>query len=119
VVIDALGSPAAIPRAIARILAAVSPLCPEVRMAPGADRDHPVCGAASIFAKTSRDGALAEIAAAWGEVGSGYPSDPKTRDWLTRWAATGEPWPPFVRTRWGTIGDLERGRPQVDTIDPA
>ena len=47
---------------------------------PKADATYPVVGAASIFAKVERDAAIAAI----GEpIGSGYPSDPVTRAWLS------------------------------------
>ena len=105
--IDALGPPSAIPRVIARLQAEVGDACrPEWVMEPKADQTYPVVGAASIFAKTTRDDQLAEHAAEAGALGSGYPSDPTTRAWLTQWARTGQPWPPFVRTRWQTVIDL-------------
>ena len=50
------------------------------------------CGAASIFAKVARDAAIAAL----GEVGSGYPSDPVTRAWLTGFIQRGEPFPSCV-----------------------
>jgi ribonuclease HII len=107
VIIDALGHPSTLPKVQARLEAAVAPLRPVWTIVPKADRDHPVCGAASIFAKTTRDAALAETAERWGELGSGYPSDPKVKAWLQAHLATGAPWPSFVRTRWGTVRALE------------
>lgn len=106
VVLDALGSPAAQPAVRARLLQAIRPLQPEILIEPKADQNHPVCGAASIFAKTERDRALAEIQAQVGPLGSGYPSDPKTRAFLVAHARTGAPWPAFVRTRWATVAAL-------------
>lgn len=108
VVLDALGPVAGLGRAVARLAArwGVHGLHPEVTMAPKADATHPVCGAASIVAKTTRDALLATLDAAHGPIGSGYPSDPATREWLAAWARTGRPWPDFVRTRWGTVRDL-------------
>jgi ribonuclease HII len=108
-ILDALGPPSGTDRVIARLRKLIAPLDPEIRIEPKADRNHPVCGAASIFAKTARDAALAEIDAAHGPLGSGYPSDPVTRAWLEAHAATGDPWPDFVRTRWGTITSLAAG----------
>jgi ribonuclease HII len=46
---------------------------------------------------------LEALKAAWGDFGSGYPSDPATKAWLAAHAKTGKPWPDFVRTRWETI----------------
>lgn len=109
VIIDALGHPTTLPKVQRRLAAAVAPLDPSWTIVPKADRDFPVCGAASIFAKTTRDAALAEHALQWGELGSGYPSDPKVKAWLRAHLETGRPWPAFVRTRWGTVQALQQG----------
>ena len=77
-------------------------------MMPKADAHFVVVGAASIVAKTMRDDRLLTQQETWGAFGSGYPSDPKTRAWLNTLAAEGTPWPSFVRTRWGTVRDIER-----------
>ncbi len=108
--IDALGHPRTLHRIVARLREASG--CSEdipFIMEPGADATFPEVGAASIFAKTTRDRALdayrAEFAAC-GDFGSGYPSDPKTRKWLADWHSSDRPWPELVRTRWGTVRDL-------------
>jgi ribonuclease HII len=105
--VDALGHPATLP-ALQRRLQAQLPrrLRPTWTIEPRADATWPVVGAASIFAKTTRDEALDGWRTAFGDFGSGYPSDPKTKAWLAAWAGTGAPWPEFVRTRWATISDL-------------
>ena len=104
VLIDALGHPSTLPKVIDRLRAAVGPDGPsEWVMEPKADAKFPAVGAASIFAKTTRDGLLDAHKGAFGDFGSGYPSDPATRAWLTSWARSGRPWPDFVRTRWATI----------------
>ncbi|MCO4745757.1 MAG: ribonuclease HII [Proteobacteria bacterium] len=100
--IDALGPPRGIPKVIARLQAQLD-FTPKWIMEPKADHTYAVVGAASIYAKTTRDGALDAIREAHGALGSGYPSDPKTRGWMLEWAKTGEDWPDFVRTRWGTV----------------
>jgi ribonuclease HII len=110
VICDALGHPKTLPAVVARIRA----LIPAERtdrewiMAPKADQDHAVCGAASIFAKTSRDAALDPWREEHGDFGSGYPGDDKTRDWLAAWMKTERPWPHFVRTRWETIVNVQQ-----------
>jgi len=43
-----------------------------------ADFNHPVVGAASIIAKVAREEAVSEIKKKFGNIGSGYPSDPIT-----------------------------------------
>lgn len=106
VFVDALGHPSALPRIVTRILDQLpDDLRPTFTMAPKADATWAVVGAASIFAKTVRDELLDELRPTWGELGSGYPSDPKTRAWLDEWARKGEAWPSFVRTRWSTVSE--------------
>lgn len=109
VVMDALGPPRTLPALVQRFRAALAPdgLDPKWTIAPKADLDFPVCGAASIFAKTTRDGALEDLKRTWGDLGSGYPGDEVTRRWLLAHARTGAPWPHFVRTKWSTIPDIE------------
>lgn len=104
VIVDALGHPRTLPATVERLRTMVGPeIDPEWTMEPKADARYAPVAAASIFAKTTRDAALADLAERWGELGSGYPSDPVTRAWLEGWSASGEPWPAFVRTRWATI----------------
>ncbi len=104
VVIDALGHPRTLPKIVARLQSRV--YAAEWLMEPKADALYPVVGAASIFAKTDRDAALAVLATAHGDLGSGYPGDPKTKAWLAKHHATGKAWPAFVRTKWATITNL-------------
>lgn len=68
-----------------------------------ADDTYPVVSAASIVAKVVRDRAISELEVEYGEVlGSGYPSDPRTIDFLERWINDkGNP-PPFARCSWET-----------------
>lgn len=108
VIVDALGPPRALPALIERLRRQLdTPV--EWVMEPEADANHPVVGAASIFAKTTRDADIEALKAEWGEFGSGYPHDPQTRRWLSEWFGSGRPWPTFVRTRWSTIGLLAQG----------
>ena len=107
VLVDALGPPRGIPRVIERLQAALPDgLAPKWVMEPKADHTYAVVGAASIVAKTTRDGDLEALKAEHGELGSGYPHDPHTRRWLEARARARRPWPAFVRTRWGTIRQL-------------
>jgi len=81
----------------------------------GADDRYPCCAASSILAKTSRDAALEEIAEAQGvRIGSGYPSDPRTVDFLRELWARESRWPDFVRTKWETarriVAESAQGR---------
>lgn len=107
VFLDALGHPSTLPALKRRLLAGLpADLRPAITIEPKADSTYAVVGAASIFAKTLRDDLLDEIRSEFGEIGSGYPSDPKTRAWLESRHQRGEPWPFFVRTRWGTISEI-------------
>jgi len=47
-----------------------------------ADRNHIAVSAASIIAKNTREREVAKLKEKYGEVGSGYPSDPTTKKFL-------------------------------------
>ena len=51
--------------------------------------------AASIVAKVTRDRAIAVLAKKYGEIGSGYPSDPVTIRFLTAWIEEHTPPPAY------------------------
>ncbi|WP_312910696.1 ribonuclease HII [Natronosalvus caseinilyticus] len=72
----------------------------------GADDDDLLVGAASIVAKVARDAHVAAIADEYGEVGSGYPSDPTTRAFLEEYVARYDELPPFARASWSTCADV-------------
>lgn len=110
VIVDALGHPSSLPQIVARLDAQVKAFGCDVEwlMEPKADLNYPVVGAASIFAKTSRDAAIEAHKSAHGDFGSGYPSDPKTRAWLVEVLKSEKELPAFIRTRWGTIKALRQ-----------
>lgn len=73
----------------------------------GADKTHPVVGAASVVAKVERDRRVAAIDEAYGpSVGSGYPSDPTTRDFLRTYVDEHGDLPPCARASWQTCADV-------------
>ena len=74
-----------------------------LQVANQAENRFPAVGAASILAKVTRDQALDELRVAHGELGSGYPSDPRTRRFLGELLESGTPLPDFVRSRWDTV----------------
>jgi len=75
----------------------------EVTAEHGADETHPVVSAASIVAKVERDRRMAEIDAQYDRaVGSGYPSDPTTREFLEAYVAEHGELPACARTTWAT-----------------
>ncbi|MEM2281776.1 MAG: ribonuclease HII [Candidatus Bathyarchaeia archaeon] len=65
-----------------------------------ADRKYPVVSAASIIAKVERDREIAELKAKYGDFGCGYPTDPKTMEFLRRCLETFKEYPEFVRKSW-------------------
>ncbi|MBS7608085.1 ribonuclease HII [Candidatus Bathyarchaeota archaeon] len=65
-----------------------------------ADRKYPVVSAASIIAKVERDREIAELKAKYGDFGCGYPTDPKTMEFLRRCLETFKEYPDFVRKSW-------------------
>jgi len=49
-----------------------------------ADFNHACAGAASILAKVAREEEVEKLNKKYGDFGSGYPSDPKTKDFLRK-----------------------------------
>lgn len=82
-----------------------------------ADRDLPIVGAASIVAKVRRDRAIARLAGRLGApIGSGYPSDPATVDFVRRTVRRGDRPPPWLRASWATTKRVIPARP-ARTLD--
>ncbi len=74
-----------------------------------ADKIYPIVSAASILAKVERDNEVARIASKIGEdIGSGYPADPKTKDFLRRYFMKHKKFPPFVRESWDTVKNIKK-----------
>ena len=71
-----------------------------------ADKRYPIVSAASILAKVKRDALVRELQIKYGDFGSGYPSDPKTRKFLVDWLKSHESYPDFVRKSWKTLKNL-------------
>ncbi len=71
----------------------------------GADARDPVVGAASILAKVERDASIRAISKECNlDLGSGYPSDPRTRACLPQLLAGSSPHPD-VRWSWSTVSN--------------
>jgi len=73
-----------------------------------ADDKYIEVSAASIIAKAERDKQIEEINKEFiksGGIGSDYPSDPKTKDFLTNY--TYDEMPDFVRRSWATVAKLK------------
>jgi len=78
----------------------------DVRAEHGADENHAVVGAASIVAKVARDAHVDALAAKYGPLGSGYPSDPTTREFLEAYVDRHGELPPCARASWQTSSDV-------------
>lgn len=75
-----------------------------------ADARYPIVAAASILAKVYRDESIDRLHAIYGDFGSGYPADPKTKRFLSEWYDAHRSFPACVRTRWGTVRNIVRDR---------
>ena len=76
-----------------------------------ADEQYPVVGAASILAKVVRDEHISQIAQELEPtlnlpLGSGYPADPTTKQFLVTWVSRFGTLPPHVRQSWDTCQQL-------------
>ncbi|MDD4136467.1 MAG: ribonuclease HII [Methanoregula sp.] len=78
-----------------------------------ADEKFPVVSAASIIAKVTRDRAIVTLAKKYGEIGSGYPSDPVTIRFLTAWIDEHKAPPPIARKSWKTVSTILAKREQT------
>ena len=73
-----------------------------------ADDKYIEVSAASIIAKAERDAQVAELNKDYiksGGIGSGYPSDPTTKKFLTNF--TYDEMPDFVRKSWATVAKMK------------
>jgi len=66
-----------------------------------ADDKYPIVSAASIIAKVERDMEIEKLRKEYRDIGSGYPSDPKTISFLKKYSY--ENLPDFVRKSWATV----------------
>ncbi len=67
-----------------------------------ADSKYLVVGAASILAKVTRDREIEKLQKKYGDFGSGYPADPKTKTFLEEYFKKNKILPPFSRIFWST-----------------
>ncbi|AJF26075.1 ribonuclease HII [Haloarcula sp. CBA1115] len=83
----------------------------------GADETDPLVGAASIVAKVTRDAHVADLAEEYGDVGSGYPSDPTTRAFLADYVDRHGELPACARRSWSTCDDVLAAAEQASLGD--
>jgi ribonuclease HII len=88
-------------RVDARVDAAVT-----VRAEHRADETHAHAAAASVVAKVERDARIETLADTYGEVGSGYPSDERTRRFLADHVREHGSLPDCARASWSTCADV-------------
>ncbi|BAA30762.1 ribonuclease HII [Pyrococcus horikoshii] len=83
-----------------------------------ADAKYEIVSAASIIAKVTRDREIEKLKQKYGEFGSGYPSDPRTKEWLEEYYKQYGDFPPIVRRTWETARKIEeRFRKNQLTLD--
>jgi len=78
----------------------------DLRARHRADEGDPHVAAASVVAKVARDAHVSALADEYGDVGSGYPSDPTTRDFLRDCVADRGELPDCARRSWSTCEDV-------------
>ncbi len=72
-----------------------------------ADEKYPIVSAASIIAKVKRDEIIENLKKEYGDFGSGYPSDPKTREFLKKYYIKNKEFPDIVRKSWKTLEKIK------------
>lgn len=82
-----------------------------------ADDLYPVVSAASIIAKVTRDRLIDDLKKSWGEIGSGYPSDPETIAFLKKYIAMNGGAPSIARSSWKTVSNLLSKKNQKKIFD--
>ncbi|MFW6143734.1 MAG: hypothetical protein ACOC4Z_02345, partial [Patescibacteria group bacterium] len=76
-----------------------------------ADENYPIVSAASVLAKVARDQVIEELHKQYGDFGSGYMSDEKTRVFLRDCFAKNGDFPPIIRRKWSSVqGFLQKQR---------
>jgi len=75
-----------------------------------ADENYPIVSAASIMAKVERDSIIERLQSRYGNLGSGYPSDPATMEFLEKWFEKNNHFPDFIRKSWKTLEPFKNRR---------
>ncbi len=89
----------------------------DLRAEHGADESYPIVGAASILAKVAREEHVETLADEYGAVGSGYPSDPTTREFLGSFVQEHGNLPACARDSWQTSQDALNAVDQSSLTD--
>ncbi|MHA1925190.1 MAG: ribonuclease HII [Candidatus Thorarchaeota archaeon] len=72
-----------------------------------ADSKFPIVSAASIIAKEERERIVSRLHQKYGDFGSGYPSDPKSIDFIRSLVGNGTEMPSIVRRSWESVRRLQ------------
>lgn len=83
-----------------------------------ADENHRVVSAASVLAKVTRDKSVSELEKRLGEeIGNGYPSDKRTKEFLERIIEERGSFPDIVRESWVTAERIVEEKNQDELSD--
>ena len=107
IVIDATSGSTKLIKEVRRLLHKLGVSNVDLIVENKADLKYTVVSAASIVAKYLRDSHINVLHEVYGDFGSGYSSDPKTREWLLRLNVNEIP--PIVRRSWSTLKKLGIG----------
>jgi ribonuclease HII len=72
-----------------------------------ADSTYPIVSAASIIAKVQRDQAITRLHSRYGDFGSGYPSDPKTIEFVRNLVTSKQKLPSIIRHSWDSVRRIQ------------
>ncbi len=105
VYVDSVGPPR-------RVIEAIQTISKKLKVVVEAKADKrfiPVA-AASIVAKVARDREIERLSKLYGVRGSGYPTDPKTLEWIKQaYKQNPSNPPPFIRRSWSTLKKIAPG----------
>jgi ribonuclease HII len=82
-----------------------------------ADDIYPAVSAASIVAKVERDRKIEELSQVYGNIGSGYPSDQITINYLKTYIQNNGRAPPIARLSWETVRQIICCKDQSTLLD--
>jgi len=109
-------APQSNPRSFETLLRFLSGSKVDIIAEPFADKKYPLVSAASIIAKVVRDQEIGKLKKVYGDFGSGYPSDEKTRRFLASLISSRKI-PQIVRKSWQTylkMNEINRSKTLED-----
>ncbi len=114
VIIDAISTPEYTKRNLKPQITKRKPI---LKVENKADDSYPIVGAASIIAKVLRDNSLFTLKKnfpEFGDFGSGYPSDPQTKNYLKKNVkAIKQKKIPFIRMEWDNVKKMILKKRQI------